>query len=167
VEGKEALWIVSRETHTRRKPMSEMLMSILDKMLSEAAVRIQAAQALIGQRKGTVFEAQKDLRTTEDRLKCAVYEDEQALQKLDTLRTYLTRLGKHPQALMIKVGELRKEQDNGREFRRRAEEQVAHVKSELQEKQTWLAIAEKDYVGLQGQWNEVSELVSHERAKGK
>jgi chromosome segregation ATPase len=111
-----------------------------------------------------VFEAQKDLRTIEDRLKCAVYEDEQALRKLDTLQTYLTRLGKHPQALMTKMEDLGKKQEDKKEVRCRAEEQVDRGKRELQEKQTWLAITEKDYADLQGQWDEVSELALRERA---
>jgi multidrug resistance efflux pump len=144
--------------------MSEMLLKILDETLSEVSERVRTAQALIRQQKGVVFEAQKDLRTTEDRLKCAVYEDEQAFQKLDVLQTYLTRLGKHPQALMTKVEELGKKQADRREFRRSAEEQVNLVKTELHGKQTWLDILQKDCVNLQEQWSEVSELTLRERA---
>lgn len=155
---------VSRGTTTRSELMREMLLKIFDETLNGIAERMKGVQDAIENRKAGIRISEQAIQVVENRLKCSVYEDEQALQKIDVLSGYLVRLGKNPQILMMKVRDLGEAQGRTKEARRVAEEQVTLSKGDLQSKQTQLAVAEQEYVELQKQWNEISELVLQERA---
>jgi chromosome segregation ATPase len=144
--------------------MNELLLSIFDELLNETADRMRELQEIIEKRKTGIEESQQRIRAAEERLKCAVYEDELALQKVDVLTAYLLRLGKNSSVLMAKVRDLGEARGRTKEARSSVEERLVAAKSDLHSKQTLLAVAKQEYAELQGRWNEVSELASQERA---
>lgn len=144
--------------------MSEMLLEILDELADGLASRMRDVQAVADQRKVRIQEAQQNIRVAENRLKCTVYDDERAIQKIDVLEAYIVRLGNGPQVLLSKVRDLREAQKRTREARRVAEEQVAAAKADFHTKQTELAVIEGEYAEAKGKWTEVSALASQERA---
>jgi chromosome segregation ATPase len=140
--------------------MSEVLLKILNETLNELAERMKAVQGAIEKHQGEMREKQKEVQLAEDRQKCATYEDEQAGQRIEVLRGYLTRLGKQPHALMNKMKILGDEQDRTAHARRVAGEQVVSPLQDLRSRQTRLAVLQQDHGELQKQWSEMSELIS-------
>jgi small-conductance mechanosensitive channel len=143
--------------------VNEVLLGIFDEILNGTADRMKEIQDVIERRKTAIAESQQGIQIAEERLKCATYEDERALQKIDVLSAYLVRSGKNAQVLMAKVRDLTEARGRTKEVRRSAEEQVVVAKSDLHSKRTLVAVAEQEYAELQGRWKEVSEMASQER----
>jgi chromosome segregation ATPase len=147
--------------------MSEVLLGILDETVDALASRMREIQGVIDQRKVRIQEAQQHIRAAEHGLKCAAYDDERAIQRVDVLTAYITRLGNGPQVLEMKARDLGEARKRTREARRVAEEKVAATKADLETKQTELAVIEEEYADVGKKRSEVSALASQERANAQ
>lgn len=139
--------------------MSKVLLIILNEVLNDVAEAMRSTQTTIEEHQARVQDVREEIQCATGRQECAVYEYDQARQRSEVLRTYLSRLGEQPRALVGKMKKLADEQEHAAHSRDEANGYIARVRADLRSQQTQLAVAEKYYAELQKQWDEVSKLI--------
>jgi chromosome segregation ATPase len=153
--------MMERENLFSRSIMvSNTLLTVLHETLNEIAEEMRSVQAEIEKSQGEIQRGQNQVTLAEDQQEAAISEDEQAKQRVEVLRTYLSRLGQPPRALMRKAKRLADEQARAADARHVAGGHIISTRQDLRGRHTQMAAAEHHYAELQKQWSEVSELIS-------
>jgi chromosome segregation ATPase len=140
--------------------VSKVLLTILNETLDDIAEEMRLTQATLEGHQVKIQDLQEELQRATSRQQCTIYEDEQAKQRGEVLRSYLTRLGEYPRVLGGKLKKLTDAQEHTARARDEVDRYITRARTDLQGRQTQLAVAGQRAAELQKWWGEVSELIA-------
>jgi septal ring factor EnvC (AmiA/AmiB activator) len=145
--------------------VSRVLLTILNEVLDDITEEMRTTQTTLEEHKVRVQDVQEEIQRVTSQQECALYEHKQAMQRSEVLRTYLGRPGEYPRVLVGKMKKLSDEQERTAHSCDEVDRLLVRVRTDLQGKQTELAVAEQRYAELREWWGDVSErILSIQRA---